>query len=41
MSKLFLFQEVSPNLFVITFETEVDMEKFYSGKPWLFDRDNF
>lgn len=41
VSKPFQFQEVSPNLFVITFENETDMERVLTGSPWLFDNNIF
>lgn len=35
--KLFTFQEIRLNLFIIQFASEVDKQQVLGRKPWLFD----
>lgn len=37
ISKIAVFKEMNPNLFIITFNTEVDKIRVLEGRPWLFD----
>ncbi|XP_042968999.1 uncharacterized protein LOC122301670 [Carya illinoinensis] len=41
INKAAQFIEVSRNVFVIVFENQVDMQKVWNGRPWLFDNQLF
>lgn len=36
VNKSFTFHDISPNIFIITFEKQMDKDKVLAGKPWFF-----